>query len=250
MSKGEFIVLNALGLSGSGNKEIKSGSNLDAIRSVLQKQHIVITGIGSRETPQEDLEFLTKLGAATEARGWRGRSGGAGGADLAFEKGFKDPRNIDVIVPWRGFLPMKMNEKQVSDYLGRQRPSSGPGAPVMLSGEKKNEAERIASQFHPAWDKCTSGAKSLHTRNVPQVLGLDLRSKTDLVVCYTIDGKATGGTGQAMRIAMNEGIPIANLKIPEERKLLEEFFELGSGFGKQMDAQKAAFMAQSRSIGR
>lgn len=200
--------------------------SLDAIAEALGRENIIVTGIGSRETDPTSMRLHTLLASSIEERNGRGRSGGAGGSDLAFEKGFKDPRNIDVIFPWKGFLPKGMTQEDVNRFLGRDRISHGPGAPVMLSWEKRSEAEEIAKKYHPKWEACSRGARGLHTRNVPQVLGLDLKTKSDVVVSWTVDGKDTGGTGQAMRIARDMGIPIANLNVPAERKLLCEMLNV------------------------
>lgn len=191
---------------------------LKAIREALQKPGAVITGIGSRETPKGDLRLLTNIARAAEAKGMTGRSGGAGGADLAFERGFSDPRNVDVILPWKSFLPKGMTREDVNEFLGRERPVHGPGAGVMLQGPYVKQALDMAEQYHPAWDKCSDGAKTLHSRNMPQVLGMQLDRPADLVVAWTKDGKATGGTGQAIRIAEDIGVPVANLKNPAERR--------------------------------
>ncbi len=45
-----------------------------------------------------------------------------------------------------------------------------------------------------------------------QVLGSDLETPVSFVVCWTIGGKISGGTGQALRIAKDLGIPIFNLE--------------------------------------
>ena len=152
----------------------------------------------------------------------RGRSGGAGGADLAFEKGFSDPRNIDVIFPWPNFLPTDMTEEDVNAYLGRVRPKSGPGAPVMLSGQYIKQAEKLAEKYHPKWSELSYGVKKLHSRNMPQVLGMELDTQSDVVIAWTADGKASRGTGQAIRIATDIGVPVANLKNPAERAVVME----------------------------
>lgn len=204
----------------------KEGSHLYLIRQALHKPNAIITGIGSRETPEIELILLSEIGREAEKRGMRGRSGGAGGADLAFERGFTDPKNIDVIFPWRGFLPKDMTEHDVTSYLGRERPKQGPGAPVLLEWKMRAKAEELAAKYHPAWEKCSQGARALHSRNMPQVLGLQLDNKTDVVVAWTVDGKATGGTGQAIRIAKDLGIPVANLKNPEERKIVLEVLNI------------------------
>ena len=44
-----------------------------------------------------------------------------------------------------------------------------------------------------------------------QVLGEDLQTPTSFIVCWTKDGKASGGTGQALRVAKKYDIPVFNL---------------------------------------
>ena len=66
----------------------------------------------------------------------------------------------------------------------------------------------MAAEFHPAWDRCSRGARALHARNCHQVLGWDLKTPSEFILCWTKDGKASGGTGQAMRIAKAFNIPI------------------------------------------
>ena len=123
-------MLKALGGEAPQNTNTATDPRIEAIRQALSKPGAIITGIGSRETPPAEMDNLTRIAAAAEKRGMRGRSGGAGGADLAFERGFSDPKNIDVIVPWKGFLPKGMTQKNVDEFLGRKRVASGPGAPV------------------------------------------------------------------------------------------------------------------------
>ena len=56
--------------------------------------------------------------------------------------------------------------------------------------------------------------RKLHGRNVHQVLGSTPAArpiKSACLICWTPDGKASGGTGQAIRIAEKAEIPIWNL---------------------------------------
>ena len=239
-------MLKALGGDTPQNTKPGTDPHIEAIREALSRPQAVITGIGSRETPQSEMDLLTRIAAAAEKRGMRGRSGGAGGADLAFERGFTDPKNIDVIVPWKGFLPKGMTQRDVDAFLGRPRPASGPGAPVMLPWAKRQEAEEKASHYHPAWHKCSPGAKSLHTRNIPQVVGLELDRPADLVVAWTIDGKATGGTGQAIRMAQDIGVPVANLKNPDEKKAVMQALGIEDRDVGFQRAQQQAYEMQGR----
>ncbi|KKL28628.1 hypothetical protein LCGC14_2373270, partial [marine sediment metagenome] len=72
------------------------------------------------------------------------------------------------------------------------------------------EALAMAAQFHPAWRACTPTARKFHARNCYQVLGNDLKTPADFIVCWTPNGKQIGGTGQALRIAREYKIPVIN----------------------------------------
>lgn len=147
---------------------------------------MVYTGIGSRETPQEILDYFTILGSFFAKRGLILRSGGANGADKAFEIGCdKSNGNKEIYLPWKGFNDSDSN--------------------LII---KDPEAFKIAEKFHPYWKVLKQGAQKLHGRNVHQVLGWDLNSKTDFVICFTQNGNGQGGTGQALRIAKAYDVPI------------------------------------------
>lgn len=139
-------------------------------------------GIGSRETPPRVLAKMTAIAQDLAAQGYILRSGAAEGADSAFEAGAGDAKEI--WIPWRGF----------QNHPSRLVPSLA--------------AFEMAARFHPAWERCSRGARALHARNCHQVLGADLATPVEFVVCWTKDGRASGGTGQAIRIAQHHGIPV------------------------------------------
>lgn len=183
------------------------------VPELLSSRHIdaagvdAYAGIGSRETPKQVLDEMTAIAVELEMRGYRMRSGGAGGADTAFDHGVLDRANKDVILPWKGF--------------------SGIEDGVMLPKHLEAQAEKLALKYHPAPDRLYENygernqrakpALKLHTRNMPQVLGLDLKSPAKMVIAYTPDGAASGGTGQAIRVAEDFGVPVLNLRRPEIR---------------------------------
>jgi len=134
-------------------------------------------GIGSRETPLEELGGMRTLASMLEQLGYVLRSGGAKGADKAFESGVQDPRNKQIFRPKHTPLP---------------------------------EALEIASQYHPAWRQCSSFAKSCHARNVQQVLGARLDEPAEFVLCWTPGGAAVGGTATAILVARQEKICVHN----------------------------------------
>jgi hypothetical protein len=93
----------------------------------------------------------------------------------------------------------------------------------------------LAKKFHPAYQKLSYGAKKMMHRNSNQVMGKDMNTPCDFIICWTKDGKATGGTGQAIRIATSMGIPVYNLKthdIPDLYKILEIDYDINTYVGK------------------
>jgi len=155
------------------------------------------TGIGSRQCPEPILALMTDIAFYFRNKGYTLRSGGASGADSAFEAGAGS--NKEIFLPWKGF------NKSKNPYI-----------------EIPDEAYKIAGEFHPVWDKLKNAVQRLHARNVMQILGRDLKTPSNLVICWTKDGKMIGGTAQALRIAKACEIPIFNLAIKDVRNKLEE----------------------------
>lgn len=150
-------------------------------------------GIGSRETPPNILDLMTQLGALLALRGFVLRSGAAPGADAAFERGCDLNQGAkQIYVPWYGFQNRRDNDMFV------------------IVGNNP-EAMKLAAQFHPAWHRCSPAAKKLHARNCYQILGLQLDTPVERVVCWTPNGSGSGGTGQAIRIARHFNIPVDDL---------------------------------------
>ena len=144
------------------------------------------TGIGSRETPKDILELMTQLAVQLEKKGYTLRSGGAGGADSAFEQGASTAKEI--FLPWRGF--------------------NGNTSKLYRIDRK---ALDLAESLHPAWHRCSPGARKLHARNTYQVLGTDLETPSEMLICWTSNGKRVGGTATAIKLAESHGVEVINL---------------------------------------
>lgn len=143
------------------------------------------TGIGSRQTPFAVLRIMQRTAKNMNTVGYTLRSGGAAGADSAFEKGAGNKKEI--YLPWLGF--------------------NGNESTLLPT----DEAFEMAAKYHPAWKNCDERARKFHARNCHQVLGHDLKTPSKLIICWTLAGKDGGGTGQALRIARAYNIPIDNL---------------------------------------
>lgn len=152
-------------------------------------------GVGSRATPDDMLALMRHLGKELAQRGYLLRSGGAQGADQAFESGCDQAGGAkEIFLPWSGFE-------------GR---SPGSGA-QLLAPDVLPDAMDIAASAHPRFRFLKRGARLLHTRNVAQVLGPRLDDPVAFVLCWTPGGAAGGGTGMAIRIAQARGIPVYDL---------------------------------------
>lgn len=163
-------------------------------------------GIGSRSTPTDVLELMTRIARRLAAEGWILRSGGAPGADTAFEAGAGTAKQI--FLPWQGF----------NGRTSRQF-SAGP---LGLA---------LAERYHPRFATLSRGSQLLMARNGYQVLGAHLNHPSDFVVCWTPDGcthkknrtRRTGGTGQAIAIASDHDVPVYNLARDADRLVWEDW---------------------------
>lgn len=155
-------------------------------------------GIGSRETPEEVLDLMRRLGEALGRQGWLLRSGAAPGADSAFESGADlAGGQKEIYLPWSGFQNRRLG-----------------GGVQVLQQDILPAAEAIASEAHPRWPYLKRAVRALHSRNACQVLGPRLDAPVRFIVCWTKGGSGAGGTGQALRIAHKFGIPVFDLGSP------------------------------------
>lgn len=170
-------------------------------------------GIGSRGTPRAIRGFMVELAKAMAEEGFVLRSGGAEGADKAFETG------VDY---WH--------------YLKNDQNLPVPKQ-IFLANDIKNDDEslaaiKLAKEYHPVWYKMSKFVKNLHARNAFQVMGRDVKTPVTVVICWTPDGCLdhehrtifTGGTGTAISIASKHNIPVLNLYYRQHvNKLCERF---------------------------
>lgn len=163
------------------------------------KYYKYYTGIGSRQTPKHILELCCNVATRLEQDGWILRSGGAVGADKAFEMGVRLKENKEI-------------------YLA--------------TGKISSQAWASVDVFHPYPKALKPYARALMARNYHQITGKNEDSKlSSFVICWTPDGCKsgvtrsikTGGTGQAISIASSLGIPVFNLANPEDRDKIERY---------------------------
>lgn len=153
---------------------------------------IYYTGVGSRTTPTVVLSAMHDLAVWFANLGLVLRSGSAIGADTAFEAGCNSANG----------------KKEIWVADGRK--------PGYVPGPHHFE---LAATYHPMWGQLPAYVKSLHARNMGQVLGKDLKTPSSFVICWTPDGceematriRKTGGTGMAISAASDHSIPVINM---------------------------------------
>ncbi len=69
----------------------------------------------------------------------------------------------------------------------------------------------IAKRIHPNPSALTQGALKMHARNIAQVMGYQLNTPSDFVICWTPGGLEQGGTRTAIVFAKENNIPVYNL---------------------------------------
>lgn len=104
-------------------------------------------------------------------------------------------------MPWRGF--------------------NGSDSDLIVTSGK---AFDIAEKFHPYWHNLSQGARKLQARNSHQVLGEDLKTPSRFIICWTKNGSGSGGTGQAIRIAKSNNIPVFDVGKHSDIEILKANF--------------------------
>lgn len=155
-------------------------------------EKIYYAGIGSRYVLDPVALVCKRVATILAQDGWVLRSGGATGADEAFETGCDMAHGEkEIFLPWKNF--------------------SENSSPLFNISQ---EAYDYAKKFHPVYSRLTPGAAKLIARDSYQVLGYDLKTPSAIIVYAAEDlghGEVKGGTGQAIRIANYFNIPTINI---------------------------------------
>lgn len=173
----------------------------------------IYTGVGNRTTPRFILEIFEDLAQIFANNGYILRSGGAVGADLAFEHGCNlAGGDKEIYLPFKGYNQSNSNLFEVT----------------------RESLDLAKSRLGSSWNFANMIKKKMMARNNYQVLGLDLKTPTDLVICYAKTNN--GGTRYTMNLAKDHGIPVFNLgneyifpnvdKQKEIKRILIEKFDL------------------------
>lgn len=155
-------------------------------------------GIGSRNVPIEIQNQCTLIAELLATYGYILRSGNAVGCDIAFYRG---STKSEIFIPWKGYNSELCD---TSNFI------------CSIS----DESMMLAQRYHIGFNNARQGVRKLLARNVNIILGNDLKTPVDFVICWTRDQcesyedynvNTTGGTGHAILLADAYKIPIINI---------------------------------------
>lgn len=193
------------------------------------------TGIGSRETPSEVLGIMEDAAFRLATLGWVLRSGKAGGADAAFQLGLQKYCYVnglsegdvlgkaEIYTPWGSFgTPGLFDWWDINlEFINKMMP------------DQISERDSLLEGIHPNYNalRAKRGAFALHSRNMHQVLGVDILNPRPSKFClyYAKEDKAgnpMGGTATAVNLSKKYGVRTLNLNTPERLEVLEGFLSL------------------------
>ena len=171
-------------------------------------------GIGARNTPALHLTIMKLWAMYAAACGMTCSTGACKGADQAFANGsIQGGGHTMLWLPWTSYEDAWIRSfgNKVSDSINV----------YVYNPKSDNAASESVHKYHPAPHKLKSSVFALHARNYLIIEG------AEYIVCWTPNGEVVGGTGQALRIAADMGIPIYNLGVMDtfhafRTKLVEE----------------------------
>lgn len=158
------------------------------------------TGIGAIDTPTDVLNLMVSIGKYFANKNYTLRSGGARGADQAFERGCGNgPKEI--------YLPFPNYEGNDSSLFMTYdifRKIAALKVWSKLKASLNEENPRINL------DSLPKDTQYRYARDVQQILGADFHSPSEKVI-YWVPKDAKEGTRITLFIAQHMGVPLENL---------------------------------------
>lgn len=168
---------------------------------------MIFTIIGNCEVAEpERLKYVPIVKALLKA-GHEGRSGGAKGMDYVLTQAIEELMQEGV----SGFKACVYIPHRLFNDL--QWGKLGHRVHYVKWFKNYSRAMGIAAECHPVWHHCDDYTRHMHARNVYEILGTDLNTPSDFVICHARtnrNGVVMGGTATAIKLANDRSIPIFN----------------------------------------
>ena len=169
-------------------------------------------GIGATTAPAEARALMTAVATELAGQDFLLRSGAAQGSEEAFEAGAVAAQGQR-----RVYLPA---EGLTTGPRRGAQPDAADGTFPIPEG-----AYAFAAARHENWERLAENTRRQYARNAVEILGDDLATPADFVICWTRDGNDTGVTAQALEIAREHNIPVINLGAADAPAGVEEVMD-------------------------
>lgn len=211
----------------------------DHKRVIPEVSNKTFTLVGSRETPKDIYLLMRELAQLLLSFGWDGYSGASGFADKQLEQAYfyNYYRNIAqgtiyCFMPWGHFDSLFKFQEKVVYY----------NTPMLPDYDRAKVIAKEHYDKYNDYDKLGVGAKSMMNRNVYQVLGPELKHKTDITIYWAKPATSKnmvcqGGTNLAVALSEHYQVPTINLYFPwvEQRiRALLNAFKAGKDAGESI----------------
>lgn len=165
------------------------------------------SAVCTTDAPEAVITLIPAIAKKLDNSNYTLRSTGNPGIEQIFET---QSHRVEYFIPWNGF-----NGKFVKEELPK-------------------EAFTIASHLHPAWHKLTNQAQKLKARSVAQLMGMDLKTPSDFLICWSPDGacresevtRITGSAGLSIKLATRMHIPVFNLQRQDNMASVKKLLKL------------------------
>lgn len=150
---------------------------------------MIVACVGRRDLKRSESLYLESVGLALIENGHSIASGNAPGSDQAFALGasYLDPSKVTLYLPWSSFEKKAVIEGNVLHQVE----------------EATAEHQDLARRAHPAWDRLEPTVRRLMVRNA-----MIVKSSAVVIAFPDLTKPGLGGTGHAMRCALELGIPV------------------------------------------
>lgn len=162
-------------------------------------------GTGDAVVSKDIADALIDIANVLEEQGYILRVRGDEGTEEALVSGIpEDSDRIEVYPPWKGFVDW---------YNNYEMPTPG--------------AFEMAWKVHPTWHDLTPDDRRYHAAGTLLVMGKDLKTPCDFLLCYTDKDQPNDDVQQVIRIADCNLIPVFDLGLGVDYTLnqLEEWLE-------------------------
>lgn len=173
-------------------------------------------GIGDGKTPDDVLEQFSSIAARLSELGYSTRVTGEKPVSNYFEKNSLEK---ELYLPWS---PFEVEGEKLESKFSKVTTQA-----IEIMGEHYQAFKG------KEWDELKPGVKKIISRNVHLLLGPELKTPVDFLICWTPCGAEkrkdisarTWFSGPVISLAHAKRIPVFNLKNPDAMKRLNEFLE-------------------------